>query len=182
MLTVIADVWVMRDIQGQRVDTFYPYFNKHAASSKYIERGRAVPVHCCWNGIAVITARPFYQGLKIRTHAEGECHASECSLVCNDLHRLGYRDIIVDPAVRVAYEHEAFAREHEAITKPVYLPYSNVSDSIDAWRTDKSFARSDTYECCSWDDSTGIVDWSRCSLDNVLTVNHTATSLFTHAK
>lgn len=33
----------------------------------------------------------------------GECDASECSLLCDDLVRLGKKDVVVDPGVRVAY-------------------------------------------------------------------------------
>jgi len=36
---------------------------------------------------------------------KGECRASECSLLCHDLHRLGYGKIVVDPGVQLAYEH-----------------------------------------------------------------------------
>lgn len=35
-----------------------------------------------------------------RGHAEGECAASECSLLCNDFLRLGFRRMLVDPGVR----------------------------------------------------------------------------------
>ena len=39
---------------------------------------------------------------------EGECRASECSLLCHDLRRLNYTNIIVDPGVQLAYErHDA---------------------------------------------------------------------------
>ncbi len=43
---------------------------------------------------------------------EGECRASECTLVCHDLHRLGYREIIVDPGVQLAYEQKDAAGLH----------------------------------------------------------------------
>ena len=35
-----------------------------------------------------------------RMHKEGECAASECSLVCNDFLRAGFSDFVVDPGVR----------------------------------------------------------------------------------
>ena len=34
---------------------------------------------------------------------DGECAASECSLLCNDFLRLGYTALVVDPGVRQAY-------------------------------------------------------------------------------
>lgn len=39
-----------------------------------------------------------------RDHAEGECRASECSLLCHDLRRLNYTRIVADPGVQLAYE------------------------------------------------------------------------------
>ena len=39
-----------------------------------------------------------------RAHKEKECAASECSLLCNDYSRLGYRNMVVDPGVRQAYD------------------------------------------------------------------------------
>lgn len=47
-----------------------------------------------------------------RNHLKGECRASECSLLCHDLHRLGYGRIIVDPAVQLTYEHSDAAGMH----------------------------------------------------------------------
>eukprot|EP00198_Chlamydomonas_reinhardtii_P010467 XP_001699804.1 predicted protein [Chlamydomonas reinhardtii] len=35
--------------------------------------------------------------------AGGECDASECSLLCHDLHRLGHSRVVVDPGVRLSY-------------------------------------------------------------------------------
>ena len=43
---------------------------------------------------------------------EGECRASECSLVCHDLHRLGFGKIVVDPGVQLAYEQKDAAGLH----------------------------------------------------------------------
>ena len=38
-----------------------------------------------------------------RAHEAGECAASECSLLCNDLLRLGRSHFLIDPSVRLAY-------------------------------------------------------------------------------
>ena len=35
---------------------------------------------------------------------EGECTASECSLLCNDLLRAGRSRFLIDPGVRLAYQ------------------------------------------------------------------------------
>ena len=41
--------------------------------------------------------------LTCRTSGEGECEASEGSLMCEDMLRAGYQHFIVDPGVRQAY-------------------------------------------------------------------------------
>jgi hypothetical protein len=49
------------------------------------------PVQCCWNGMAALNAEPFKRGLRFRAQIKGECRASECSLLCDDFQKLGYR-------------------------------------------------------------------------------------------
>lgn len=75
-------------------------------------------VFCCWNGIAVFDAAPFYEGARFRwaagldpasAHA-GECAASECSLMCKDLWRIGHGRVLLDPAVQVAYSARVHAQ------------------------------------------------------------------------
>lgn len=36
---------------------------------------------------------------------EGECSASECSLICNDYWEAGYGRIMMVPRVKLAYDH-----------------------------------------------------------------------------
>ncbi|KAG2482490.1 hypothetical protein HYH03_018595 [Edaphochlamys debaryana] len=42
--------------------------------------------------------------LRFRAHALGECAASECSLLCDDLHARGMHRVLIDPAVRPVYD------------------------------------------------------------------------------
>lgn len=49
-----------------------------------------------------------------RGHEKGECAASECTLLCNDFQRLGYNKIVVDPSVRLAYNHKDAKDVHKA--------------------------------------------------------------------
>jgi hypothetical protein len=44
-----------------------------------------------------------YPQLRFRRGLPGECDASECSLLCDDLHRLGYGKVVIDPSVRLTY-------------------------------------------------------------------------------
>ena len=70
----------MRDVAGARGGSGYPYL-QHEPSAQRVRRGLPVPVHCCWNGLVVINAKPLLEGLRVRSHMEGECAASECSLL-----------------------------------------------------------------------------------------------------
>jgi len=40
-----------------------------------------------------------------RSALPGECRASECSLLCDDFHRLGFSRMMIDPVVVTAYKH-----------------------------------------------------------------------------
>ncbi len=83
-----ADSWVGRDLIGRRFTMEAPFLTT-GAGPKRVRAGLPTPVQCCWNGMARIDAAPFLAGLRFRTHLEGECMASECSLVCDDLWRMG---------------------------------------------------------------------------------------------
>lgn len=41
--------------------------------------------------------------LSHRSALPGECRASECSLLCDDLHRLGFNRVAIDPTVHTTY-------------------------------------------------------------------------------
>ncbi|KAI8470694.1 MAG: hypothetical protein J3K34DRAFT_458716 [Monoraphidium minutum] len=97
------DVWVFRDQAGQRLRWSPPYGNSKA-TTRALSRGLPFPAYCAWGGMAKVVAQPFADGLRFRKHLDGECKASECSLLCDDLHRLGYRRVLVDPAARTAYD------------------------------------------------------------------------------
>lgn len=67
-----------------------------------------IQVQSCWNGIAILDPAPFYQPKHVRFRmariAEGECSASECSLICNDYWEAGYGRILMVPRVKLAYD------------------------------------------------------------------------------
>lgn len=83
------------------------------------------PVQSCWNGIAVLDPEPFYQPPHVKFRMarlpDGECSASECSLICStstasshmrateadaadDYWEQGYGRIIMVPRVKLAYD------------------------------------------------------------------------------
>ena len=85
-------------------------------------RCTAVPYYCDSNKSSSVICHKDWRGraLKIlfkaqikettsltavdRTSREGECFQSECKLICDDLIRLGYSNIVIDPSVRLTYK------------------------------------------------------------------------------
>ncbi|PNH12735.1 hypothetical protein TSOC_000317 [Tetrabaena socialis] len=122
------DMWVARDAAGGRMRNLPPY-SGDAWSADRLASGLPLPAYCCWNGLAVLRAAPFLrgaqhrggggsggggddggvggEGLRFRSHQPGECAASECSLLCDDLHALGRHRVLVDPSVRLVYDWQS---------------------------------------------------------------------------
>jgi alpha-1,3-mannosyltransferase len=99
-----------------------------------------VQVQSCWNGIAVLDPAPFYQPKRVRFRmariAEGECSASECSLICNDYWEAGYGRILMVPRVKLAYDRvrRLISAGYNVVTSMrtcvTLLPPSNTAESI----------------------------------------------------
>lgn len=96
--------WVARDITGRRLRNRHPFI-KHTPSLLQLLAGQPVPMRCCWNGLVALAGAPLvHDGVRFRTHIPGECAGSECSLLCDDLLRLGFTHIVMDQGVRLTYE------------------------------------------------------------------------------
>lgn len=102
---VFYDIWVAHDSAGRHFENLYPYVRNGTYEHYRLQRGLPFPGECCWNGIVNLTPEPFLQGVKFRMAAEDECQTSECVLLCHDFHRIGYRRVIIDPALRMTYEY-----------------------------------------------------------------------------
>ncbi len=106
---VFYDNWVARDINGTALENapFEKVFH-HQESALRWQRHLPVQVQSCWNGIAVLDPAPFYSPPHVRFRmakiTEGECSASECSLICNDYWEAGYGRIMMVPRVKLAYD------------------------------------------------------------------------------
>ena len=106
---VFYDNWVARDINGTALENapFERIFH-HVPSSQRWQRHLPIQVQSCWNGIAVLDPAPFYSPPHVRFRmariTEGECSASECSLICNDYWEAGYGRIMMVPRVKLAYD------------------------------------------------------------------------------
>lgn len=110
---VFYDNWVARDLNGTALENapFEQVFH-HIESSHRFQRHLPVQVQSCWNGVAVLDPEPFYMAPPVKFRmahlAEGECSASECSLICNDYWAKGYGRIIMVPRVKLAYDKKVF--------------------------------------------------------------------------
>lgn len=110
---VFYDNWVARDINGTALENapFESIFH-HTPSSDRFQRHLPVQVQSCWNGIAILDPAPIYSTPHVRFRmarlVDGECSASECSLICNDYWKAGYGRIIMVPRVKLAYDKKVF--------------------------------------------------------------------------
>ncbi|EPS96361.1 hypothetical protein FOMPIDRAFT_141386 [Fomitopsis schrenkii] len=110
---VFYDNWVARDINGTALENapFEAIFH-HGASQDRFQRHLPIQVQSCWNGIAVLDPAPFYSPPHVRFRmariVDGECSASECSLICNDYWEAGYGRILMVPRVKLAYDSRVY--------------------------------------------------------------------------
>jgi len=116
---VFYDNWVARDINGTALENapFERIFH-HPISSSRFQRHLPVQVQSCWNGIAVLDPAPFYEKnvrFRMAKIMDGECSASECSLICNDYWAAGYGRIMMVPRVKLAYDSVRFLLLHNLL-------------------------------------------------------------------
>lgn len=104
------DRWVLRDRHGDNIKEesrfTWPYFGD-AYTVRKASQYLPVPVYGCWNGMAAISAEPFYKGIRFRS-SHGECYASECSWIYVDMWNQGFTNHQLDPTVLVAYEYATY--------------------------------------------------------------------------
>ncbi|KAJ2070365.1 hypothetical protein GGH13_004074, partial [Coemansia sp. S155-1] len=93
------DRWVSRGMLGHRlIDEPYKLSSDRITMEAQM-RDRPFQVQCGWNGMALIDAKVFQDdnGVRFRRSIEGECSASECSLICNDMWRKGFNRLVTVP-------------------------------------------------------------------------------------
>lgn len=106
---VFYDNWVARDINGTALENapFEGVFH-HPDSSRRFQSHLPIQVQSCWNGIAILDPAPLYAQPHVKFRMaklhDGECSASECSLIGNDYWNAGYGRIIMVPRVKLAYD------------------------------------------------------------------------------
>ncbi|KAJ2478736.1 hypothetical protein IWW47_006082, partial [Coemansia sp. RSA 2052] len=124
-LLAFYDTWVARDMLGHafKKQLFNIADDGNAKAAQM--RSRPFQVQCCWNGIAVIDAQVFRgaNALRFRRSTEGECSASECSLLCNDMWAKGYRRAVVVPRVKLSYDIVTRDLLREPFNYPRDMPF-----------------------------------------------------------
>lgn len=106
---VFYDNWVARDINGTALENapFESVFHRPHSQERF-QRHLPVQMQSCWNGIAIMDPAPFYNPPHVKFRmariTEGECSASECSLIANDYWDVGYGRILMVPRVKLAYD------------------------------------------------------------------------------
>ncbi|KAJ2814067.1 hypothetical protein H4S07_000176 [Coemansia furcata] len=131
------DTWVSRDMRGDRVWIELNRLSKDEITQQAQLKNRPFQVQCCWNGVALIDAQVFQgdDGLRFRRSAEGECSASECSLLCNDMWKRGLRRAIIVPRVKVSYDMTTRKLLREPVNFPADLPYNTPEDEKVVFRS-----------------------------------------------
>ena len=111
-------------------------------------------------------------------HQQGECAASECSLVCDDFHRLGYGNIVVDPGVRQAYD-AVDAKDLYSNASVLDLPYTRWAEVEAAAAIDWNLVPHRPYtKCCGLPEGHNMIEFDKdCSWDNFMEPNYTALTL-----
>lgn len=113
----IYDVWVGHDIAG---DGFKKRPREevisHGPDRDRWMRNSPFQAFCCWGGMAILDPEPLYHPHNIRFRMadidNGECSASECSLLCKDYWTAGYGRVLVVPRVRLSYTKQIFDALH----------------------------------------------------------------------
>ncbi|KAL9071628.1 MAG: hypothetical protein Q9161_004053 [Pseudevernia consocians] len=112
---IFYDIYVARSLVGE---TFWQiaqdggwqfsgnlFWADRQTSAKYLSH-QPFQVYACWNGGAVISARPIMERqIRFRRNVDAECYMGEPTLFAKDLWRLGLGRIQVVPTVNVGYDN-----------------------------------------------------------------------------
>jgi len=110
---VFYDNWVARDVNGTALENapFESIFHQPFSQERF-QRHLPVQMQSCWNGVAILDPAPFYAPPHVRFRmariTEGECSASECSLIGNDYWDAGYGRLLMVPRVKLAYDGRVY--------------------------------------------------------------------------
>lgn len=128
------DTWVTRDAQAQTLKRQWPYF-KQPHDIDAMRQGTPFVVNSCWNGMSAFDAKwfvpPKSQSAQpaqppIQFRSSSTCLSSECQLVSYDIHRATHPkrpNILINPAVKVAYTHRHYRLYNSILSWPLVRPW-----------------------------------------------------------
>ncbi len=164
------DIWVAKDINGQRFNNFDPMIQREF-DREHWRSGRAFQVFSCWNGVVVIKA-DIFQRKNVRFRAARrplECAVSECEVFARDLWAMGRYRIIMEPKVVVTYNQDHFVSLMKHIKKGFITTKSNwVEDIVRTMEHRVQYQTTPpTYvECCSLREKRKFVVWNDCFMEH----------------
>ncbi|WIA20223.1 hypothetical protein OEZ85_006065 [Tetradesmus obliquus] len=120
-----GDAAVGRLVTGRPFDVVPKFAGAHPPTVRCMAAGLPVQVYCCWSGLAKVRAEPFRRGLRFRAQQPGECSTTSdsASLLCDDLHRLGFSRALVDAGVLVTPQLEVSAQLSNTVKQANRMPY-----------------------------------------------------------
>lgn len=140
------DTWVTRDAQGDTLKRQWPYF-KRDEDIEAMRKAMPFEVNSCWNGISAFDAKWFYPAfnasepasldhkgsdedrplqLPLKFRTSKLCLSSECQLISYDIHRATFPSrplILINPGVKVAYNHRHYWLYNSLIPSPILRPW-----------------------------------------------------------
>ena len=128
---VFYDRWVSIDLDGNSLRPYFPFFINKQAQDLIINH-KPVRVFSCWNGVIAFNAAPFKdRRIRFRYKTSNKVfkyginndqkvdYESECTYFHIDLFNLGYTKKLINPDVRVTYEHNYYLK------RKYYYPFYN---------------------------------------------------------
>ena len=105
------DTWASIGLDGKQFRRYFPYMYNKEQQDAYIN-GEPIRTFSCWNGVTVINAKPFEDRNKLFFRTGRKIRQSECTLLHADMYFMGYRKVLVNTQVAVAYTYEYYYKNH----------------------------------------------------------------------
>jgi alpha-1,3-mannosyltransferase len=174
----LYDSWVARDRTGNMINSSFPNMDDPVSTTR-AKVGLPFPAYCCFNGMASIALAPFLDHqIRFRGYLDEECRASECSMLCDDLHRIGHHKIAIDPTVRVVYRssHINLAFKHQKSFDPQmeigHSTWERLKASGPIHSADRVINTSRVL-CCNKNLDSDRIVWTDCEPWNPMAINYT---------
>ena len=105
------DTWAAIGLDGKQFRRYFPYFYNKEQQDAYIN-GEPIRTFSCWNGVTVINAKAFEDRDKLFFRTGKKIRQSECTLLHADMYFMGYRKVLVNTQIAVAYTYEYYYKNH----------------------------------------------------------------------